>query len=100
MTLTKAIDAAREALKHASAVLFLDHFYKEPKIPAVKAAYDIVDKALAALPDKPMTEDEIDALIRYEVCNNGDLRLGVNVDKCVESIITALKAANVLYVEE
>jgi hypothetical protein len=61
---------------------------------------NLEDVLLAALPDQPMTEDELVGLIASKVIGdvNGVL-WDTGTDMC-RDIIRALKAANVLYVED
>lgn len=82
MTITKAIEAAREALKIFSG-----------------DAFEIADRALAALPEKPMMGDEIATMIRDILIENVDDSSSV-LNVTTYDIIRALKAANCLYVEE
>lgn len=81
MILTKAIEAAREALSDST-------------IYNPMGTVNRIEKALAALPDKPMTEDEIAKIIQRIV--KMDFGSGITAHKIIE----ALKAANVLYVED
>jgi hypothetical protein len=80
MTLSKAIEAAREA--------FIEIKGRTGRQVILYHA----DKALAALPEKPMTEDEVILLIKAST--------GTLFDHEARNIIHALRAANVLFVKE
>lgn len=101
MTLTKAI----ESLKEATLQMLDDGGFTDcdgnARTPThvfiggsfCHAAGEMAVKSLAALPDKPMTEDEIMTIIYTawdDKENGGDLH----------KLMQVLKAANVLYVEE
>lgn len=77
MTLTSAINAARELLD------CVDGNYKE--------VADNLREQLAALPDNPKSEDEIVKIIRDELFDNSGT---------VYDVVQKLKEANVLYVQE
>lgn len=85
MTLTSAINAAREALNKAVTIRALSPHH-EPWVVEICRLCCEAKSSLTALPDKPMTEDQILEII---------LRAG-----CHKSILRDLKAANVLYVSE
>lgn len=94
MTLAKAIEAARESLTLVEDCFRLS---KEGKPVPQQHLRDVCSGALAALPDKPMTEDEIfEVIMSSNEWNDGGCILPDNARK----IIRALKAANVLYVED
>lgn len=91
MTLTKAIEGAREALTNLKK-------YQKPMNKVGREFFkglahqnDLLDNALAALPDKPMTESELVNILKLEFINKTPSPL---------NIIRALKDANVLYVKE
>lgn len=89
MTLTKVVEAVREALNEAVDA--------DPN----GVAWDALTKALAALPDKAMTEEEILKMIAPKIVGVGQCGIlyetGLDM---VRDILRALKAANVLYVSE
>lgn len=88
MTLTSAIEAAREAMTNATGWMHM----KDKTFHVEK-----MEKALAALPDKPITENEIfEIIMACNKWNDGGLVLSNNA----RNIIRALKAANVLYCED
>lgn len=90
MSNTKAIEAAREALAGLSLSLSLD-----ADLRGYTGLSKKVDKALAALPVKPMTEEEIERTI--VTCINTGRYTEYQVARM---IIRALKAHNCLYVED
>lgn len=86
MTLTKAVEAAREALKRNIVCM-------EGNLDGSAMIHAETKQALAALPEKPMTEQEIHDLVYPDIL--------AFIDKEeLTIVIRALKAANVLYVEE
>lgn len=89
MTLTKAIEAAREALTVGDKNLTV--YWSE-----THKRHVYYREIVKVLPDKPMTEDEIAKIIALAVfgeCDKYELSLAM------EAVI-ALKGANVLFVEE
>lgn len=81
MTLTEKIEGAREALNDVAT-------------NCISFDSDKVSDALAALPDKPMTEEGVIKIIEpylSVIYSNAEAKHG---------IIRALKAANVLYIAE
>lgn len=83
MTLTKAIEAAREHMKNA-----LNFEYDHT---------NCAKQALAALPAKPKSEDGIEGIInKASIACCGT----IPYPDLTRAIISALKAANCLYVEE
>lgn len=87
MTLAEKIEGARVALNE-----LLDAVNKGYKKSHV---IEVTDQALATLPDKPMTEDEIKQIIGRSM--GAALMTGVNA---VDEVFRVLKAENVLFVKE
>lgn len=92
MTLAKAIEAARDGLEVSQ--LWLANCIPVTEVKG-KKPLPVIVKALATLPDKPMTEDEIAKIIDRALQTAYDHDL-VESDQ----IIRALKAHNVLFVED
>lgn len=93
-SLTKAIEAAREALESVGKTYSPSNsFSRDDQREAIEQE---AREALAALPDKPMTEKEIAKIIALAVfgeCDEYELSLGIEA-------VEKLKAANCLYVKE
>lgn len=89
MTLTKAIEAARVAMARATSHLGWSNNAK-------KAAVEL-NQALAALPDKPMTEDQLEGKIGNTIAF---YKADGNSYFIARKIIQKLKSDNVLYIEE
>lgn len=87
MMLTKAVEAAREGLVQAR--VWIDH----------RGALEIVNYAIAALPEKPMTEAELIDLVYNALDKAGGTMRGPWYS-AAQIAIKELKAANVLYCEE
>lgn len=92
MTLTKAIEAAIVAMSRATPHLGWSNNAK-------KAAVEL-EKSLAALPDKPMTDQEIVEYISEYARNHEDALISSNAFQVIRLTLRALKAANVLYVKD
>lgn len=111
MTLTKAIEAARGALKHGYDRLGTIKDCIGNKDDAVRKKLlgiwahadkpmNEIDRAFSALPDKPMTEDEIFSILFYLKDDSGQYLFRGTSALGARAVIRALKAANVLYVED
>lgn len=90
MTLTSAIEAAREALHNTTC------YCDQCDDNTYCTNCDNLNKAIDALPDKPMTEDEIAKIIALAVfgeCDTYELSLAMEA-------VAALKDAKVLFVKE
>lgn len=87
MTLTKAVEAAKQHNLNALRYVTIEH---------LSGIADEIEQALAALPDKPMSEDEIQSVIFFHFANSG---IGIDSGQICE-VIKAMKSANVLYVSE
>lgn len=100
MTLTKAIEAARDLLikvksggYNGDVTVKNDITFMEWVTLTKTQRIELAEQALAALPDKPMAEVQIFDLI--------DDATKITLEgETIHEIIRALKAANVLYVEE
>lgn len=92
MTLTKAVEAARDGLVQAR--VWIDH----------RGALEIVNYALAALPDQPMSKDELSEIISKvwaEMAHEASRRMETLTAKDIIYLcIQTMKKANVLYVGE
>lgn len=91
MTLHKAIEAAREALKMAS-----DNEFPMAKGKLRKSIYD---QALSTIPAKPMSEEEVATKIRDILIENVDDSSSV-LNVVTYDIIRALRDIGVLYCSE
>lgn len=89
MTLAKAIEAAKRAFKcdgFRTTSNMIQYLLTDEEVNGVR-------DALAALPDKPMTEDELLLIVKKHV-------KGMANPETVRATIQALKSAGVLYVDE
>lgn len=101
MTLAKKIEEAREALNTILENIDCDTRHKNQEIANyAHILCNEIKQALAALPDKPMTEDEMLKLIAPKVVGVGSGILHeTGLDMC-RDVIRALKDADVLYIAE
>lgn len=105
MTLNKSIEAARERKSELAQDLYTDIFYS-PNTPAYKTncrgfrehgmarIRDFIDKHITALPEKPMTEDEIKDLIFRSLKTYSAIPFKTEI---ADIAFNALRTHNLLY---
>lgn len=110
MTLAKKIETAREALEAAHKAMndYLNGEHWDEKTGMTATYFSnptaLCENILAALPDKPKSEDDLieigfQAINAYDSKVHGFRDSDISEDHA-KAVIRALKAANVLYVRE